>query len=148
MESLDIFTHSQLCPSPHELEQLIDPTSVRRDENLMMAFLHLNRQPWQDLSPSTLYNCFSFLLDGYVAGDKLATEDYARDWIPSISLERLRHLLRSVLGIENYLLVLVNPRGLGFYTAVRHRLVQVLCEAGAGRWYVRGIQPRTIIKRV
>lgn len=114
----------------------------------MMAFLGLNRQPWQDLFPSTLYNSFSFLLDRYVAGDKLATEDYARDWTPSISLERLRHLLRSVLGIENYLLVPVNPRGLGFYTAVRHRLVQVLCEAGARRWYVHGIQPRTIIQRV
>lgn len=147
MESLDILTRSQLRPS-HELEQLIEPTSVRRDETLMMAFLDLNRQPWQDLSPSALYSWFSFLLevDGYIAADKLATEDYARDWIPSISLERLRHLLRSVLGIENYSLVPVNPRGLGFYTAVRHRLVQVLCEAGAGTF--AGSSPRTIIQRV
>lgn len=61
MESLDIFTHSQLCPPPHELEQLIDPTSVRRDENLMMAFLVSTGSPGRiyHRRPSTIAFLFS-----------------------------------------------------------------------------------------
>ncbi|TLD34291.1 hypothetical protein PspLS_01542 [Pyricularia sp. CBS 133598] len=150
IESADILTRSQLHPSPHEFEELIEPTSSRWDENLMIGFLDLNRHPWQDIAPSTLYKCFSCLINGYVAGDRLATDqailrflDYARDWIPSISPEKLRRLLRCAFGRGNGSTIVDNPRSLGFYTAVRHRLVQVLCEAGAGTFTGSGPEEPT-----
>ncbi|KAI6351894.1 hypothetical protein MCOR25_009688 [Pyricularia grisea] len=145
-ESAEILSRSQIGLSVDHVEELVQSLSLKfaQDDNIadLISALDVNRHSWKELTSPTLHKCLDALVRGWGSKELAFKQgqallrflEYAEDWFSSLPPDELFKLLETALEQLSWALSRYDktrPKCLVPDPAIIHRLVQILCKAGA-----------------